>query len=312
MSSFKREPLLSSDVEEQLKEAMLPLWKSGVPGRKIAQQLQFGVKETLFEKVHPDYIFYYRHKFNTSVKNSDKKNYNKFFGKFTRRKKPAFSKIDPNVRDKRYKFKPRELELMPVEQFIETINKKLPYDDDPEHSYYRRVRSFLIFLYFTPLRSSEIYERVYIEEDHDFTITDKAITVHLLRKKKKYHEDKDEPINVPREYPLVNELVEYLENKEWQKTDRETGEITNHRPWNISRWTANNYVKEVFPNHYPHFFRFNYLTEEAHQPKADYILLKSKSYLTMSAMNKYLFTTEKTEDEVDKGRLERYRKKGVI
>ena len=309
--SFKRQPLLELETEEQLKEKMHPLWSSGKPGRKIAKELQFGVKETTFEKVRPDYIFYYRHKFNTSPKNIDGTE-NKFFGKFGRRKKPVFSKIDDTVRDKRYKVPLKKLELMPVEEFVETLNKKLPFSDNPEHAYCRRVRSFLILLYFTPLRSSEIFERVYIEEDKDFTITDEQVTVHLLRKKKKFHKDDDEPINIPRVFPLVDELVEYLENKEWQTTDRETGKITNHRPWNISRWTARNYVKEVWHSHFPHYFRFNYLTEEASQPNANYIHLKSKSHLTMGAMDKYLFTTEKTEDEVDKGRIERYRKKGVI
>ena len=69
------------------------------------------------------------------------------------------------------------------------------------------------------MRESEIFERVQnmpIEDGkirNDFEILPDKLTIHLLRKKKKYHKEPDEPISIPRVFPLVEEVVEFLQVK---------------------------------------------------------------------------------------------------
>ena len=58
--SFKRQPLLEPEVEEQLKEEFLPLWLSGVLGKDISEKLEFGVKDSPYAKVKPHYVYFYR------------------------------------------------------------------------------------------------------------------------------------------------------------------------------------------------------------------------------------------------------------
>jgi hypothetical protein len=290
--SFTRQPLLKPEVEEQLKDELSQLWLMGMTGKNIAQDLQFGVKGTDYEKLKPHYVYYYRQKF--AEKNPDL---------FPPRNEPPFAKDES-----RYKHPPEELGIMEPEEFIETLDEKLP----PIDSFYaKRARSFLILLFYTPLRSSEIYERTI----DDFEITKTKITIHLLRKKKRHKPtDKDEPIDVPRAFPLVDEVVDWLEGEEWKrKKVNRKGEVTfNLRPWAISHDTARNYVKEVFENAYPHWFRFNFLTTEANYPETTIAELKSKSRLTLSALEKYVMAPKVVERKLDRRRIKRFKDKGLI
>lgn len=290
---FKRQDLLEPEVQEQLKDEMAEYWSAGLKGRQIAEVLEFGVPGSIYELIKPEYFYYFRQKFGLPRRNEN----------------PPFAQGE-----QRYKVLPDDLGLMSVEEFVDTLNKKLNFDSP----YARKARSFLLMLYFSPLRVSEIYERVYAKEDKDFTISKDKITVHLLRKKKKHHKKKDEPINIPRVLPLVEELVQYLQNKEWKvekEVEDENGEektVLNLRPWDISHDTARNFVKEVFPNHYPHFFRYNWISEEFDQPGATTLELKSKTMLTAGALEKYLITEKKAAERLDKRRIERYKELGVI
>ena len=222
---------------------------------------------------------------------------------------------------------------MSPETFVAKLNEMLPRNEFSEAQ-----RVFLIILYSTPLRESEIFERVQnmpLGEGkirNDFEILSDKIIIHLLRKKKKYHQKNDEPISIRRDFPLVNEAVEYLESKSWEKTF--TGEPNtvakrdtygfqirshgkdqlelNHRPFPISKTCADNWVKSVFEGFYCHYFRFAFITSATQIPNIKVSELRAKTYLTLGALERYVFTPEKAEADLDDKRANEYRKQGVI
>ena len=94
--------------------------------------------------------------------------------------------------------------------------------------------------------------------------------------KKKYHKEPDEPISFRRVFPLVEEVVEYLQSKSWERTfNGKPNEVKkkdeygfqikvlhgklqfelNHRPFPISKSMADNWVKFVFEGFYCHLFQ---------------------------------------------------------
>ena len=291
--SLVRQPLLKPEVEDKLKNELSKHWLAGMKGKDIAQELTFGVKGSPYEKLKPCYVYYYRQKF---AKDEPEL--------FPLRQAPSFAKntlsANRNLRRTRYKVQPDEIGLIEPEEFIELLNEKLPHDS----FYCRRARSYLIVHFWTPLRSSEIYERVI----QDFKITKDKITISLFRKKKKHmFGDKKEPIDIRRNFPLVDELVEWLEGEEWKHEKN-----PENRPWNISHDTARNYVKELGEDIYPHYFRFRYLTEQVNYPDTSIGDLKSKTHLTLSALERYVFASKQVERRLDDRITERLRKKGLI
>lgn len=299
--SFKRESILNDEVETQLKAELSVLWLKGVQGKVIAQELQFGVKGSPYEKVKPEYVFFYRQKFNLPL-----------------RRKASFAKTTASRRDglrkSRYCVQPEDLGMMDSTEFVRLLNKNLSVDS----FYYRRARSFLITLFWCCLRSSEVYER----KISDFEITKNELIIHLLRKKKN-HEigDKDEPISIPRVLPLVEEVVSWLEGKEWVTELRDKGKFVrdkkgnimmNKRPWMISHDTALNYAKELGKNYFPHFFRFNFLTQGANNPEISIAELKMKARLTLPALEHYLMSSKVLEQSYNKKLLKQLREKGII
>jgi len=311
--SFKRQSILKPEVEDQLKSELSKLWLSENPkllGKEIAEKLQFGIsvmvnkKETNpYVKVKPEYIFFYRQKF-----------------KLPLRKKASFAKTTDSkrvgLRKSRYKVHPEDLGLMSTKEFIETLDLRMP--PDSESFYHKRARSYLILHFWSCLRSSEIYERVI----SDFEVNKNEIIIHLLRKKK-HHEigDKDEPVEIPRIFPLVDEVVEWLEGKRWVTELRKKGKfvkdkngkiVMNKRPWMISHDTALNYVKDVFPTAYPHWFRFRFLTAGASNPEISLAELKTKSYLTLPALEHYIMAPKILEQSFNKKLLKQLREEGTI
>jgi len=291
--SLVRQPLLKPEVENKLKNELSKHWLAGMKGKDIAQELTFGVKGSPYEKLKPCYVYYYRQKF---AKDEPEL--------FPIRNKPPFAQGE-----RRYKVEPDEIGVIEPEEFIETLDQKLPLIDS---FYAKRARSYLLVQFYTPLRVSEIIERVI----DDFEITKTKITIHLLRKKKRHKPtDKDEPISIPRLFPLVEEVVEWLTGEEWKKVKKVTkkGEVIfNLRPWEISHDTARNYVKEVFANAYPHYFRFNWLMSELNYPETTVAELKAKTRLTLSALERYLKSPRLVEKKFDERRVKRYQKRGLI
>ena len=292
--SFKRHSILKPEVEKQLKGELSELWLTGMKGKEIAKELEFGVEDSKYEKVNPEYVFFYRQKF-----------------KLPLRKKASFAKTTDSKRDglrkTRYRVRPEDLGMMSSKEFVEALNKKLPFDS----FYCKRARSYLILHYWTPLRSSEIYERVI----SDFEINKNEIIIHLLRKKKGHQpDDKDEPIEIPRVLPLVDEVANWLLSKEWEiEIKNEKGEVVlNQRPWMISHDTALNYAKEIGKNYFPHFFRFNFLTQGANNPEITIAELKTKARLTLPALEHYIMATKALEQSYNRKILKQLRQEGII
>jgi hypothetical protein len=280
--SFVRQPLLSAEVEARLKKEMGLMWRQGHKAKDIAEALCFGEEGTIFKKLKPYHVYFYRSKFG-----------------FLHRQKPPRGKGES-----RYKHKPKELGMMLPEVFINTLDEKIPKFPSTFHR--RRKRTYLIIHYWTPLRKSEIYERT-IE---DFEITETKLIIHLLRKKKHHKPtDDDEPVSIPLEFPLMDEVIDWLESEAWKTMipDKEHPGKTklNLRPWKIDKDTAWNYVKEVFEDCYPHLFRFNWITDATDDPKTTIRELVAKTKLTLPALLKYIVTDEKSEESIDRRKLER-------
>ena len=116
---FIRKALLNPEDEEKFKIEFSELWLSEKPkysGSEIAEKLQFGVEGTKYEKLKPEYVYFYRQKFGLPI-----------------RKKPSFGKTkeakDAGVRTSRYKVKPKEIKLISAKEFIKMLNEKVPKFD---------------------------------------------------------------------------------------------------------------------------------------------------------------------------------------
>lgn len=280
MPEFTRQPLLKPEVEAELEKDLTRFWfskdKDGrkYKGKDIARMLCFGVEGMPYEKLKPCYVYYYRQKFGLH-----------------RRRKAPFRKGTSRYKDK-------QEEIMPWQQFESVLNERVP--KCPSN---RRKRSYLILHYWTPLRSSEIFQR----KIDDFELMQTKLIIHLLRKKKHYKpSEKDEPLEVPLALPLMNEVVEWLEGKEWKvEPPRPTKRKLKHkrrlnpenRPWNISSWTAWKYVSEVFPNYYPHFWRFNWITQ-AFAKHADIPELKAATGLHIVTLNSYVMAPKRLQSQI--------------
>ena len=325
MLDYTRQPLLKPEVEADLKLKMEPLWlqEPRLSGMQIAKQLKFGQPKTPFELLQPRYVYFYRQKFNLPL-----------------RAKPRFKKKTVGLPAHRYKNSPEELKVMSPETFITKLNDKLPLKDKNGKiiTANQAQRCFLTILFWTPLRESEIFERVQnmplADEKirNDFEILPDKLTIHLLRKKKKYHEKTDEPISIPLVFSLMNEVVDYLQSKSWERTfNNKPNKVKktdaygfpikvkgayqfelNHRPFAISKSMADNWVKFVFEGFYCHFFRFNYITSATEMPDMKISELRAKTKLTMGALEKYIFTPAKAEEEFDAKKAQELRNRGVI
>jgi len=280
MSIFVRQPVIPNDVRDTiLKPKLTELWNdsSNLTAKEIAEILDFGVPGTVFEKLKPYHVWFYR----------------------------SYFKLPPRREREKggSRYKEKKQDLMTWQTFIETLEEKLP----PLSFLSKRQRSFLILLYWTPLRKSEIYERT--RTDFEIKTKEKILTIDLFRKKKKYdHGDKSEPLNVPLVFPKMDEVVDYLEKEEWKSFETNP----KNRPWKISHQTAWNYVREIFEGYYPHFFRFNWITTEANDPNVSFDELKTKTGLHMITLNAYLLESERFQTTLDKRKIERLKKEGVI
>ena len=203
MPAYIRQALLNPETERQLKEEMFVYWNEknskGKPknsGKEIAEILQFGIEGTKYEKIKPNYIFFYRQRFNAELNTDETKN--DFFGKYPTRKKGAFA-----LGESRYKYKADKLGLMSIDEFFEILNEKLPLPDfiekgrEKDFFCLKRSRAYLILSFHYPLRKTEIIERTI----SDFKITPTKVTIDIFRKKKFYAKSAEtEPIDALREF----------------------------------------------------------------------------------------------------------------
>ena len=267
MSVIHRQPVLTAEQQEKLEARLTPLWKEGLTAPEIAEELAFGIAGSEWEKLKAYHVYFYRSKFG----------------------------LEPRrVRESGIpRYKEKHEEVMKPSEFIDTLNSK----PDRSLSRHRRRRAYLILHYWTPLRKSEIYER----NIEDFTIDKKkrVLKIDLFRKKKRATEK--EPINVPLDFPLMNEVVEWLESKDWQG-----------RPFNISATTALNWVKDTFATYYPHFFRFNFITDGFDDADTTITEMRQKTGLSVATLDKYLTRSARAEERMDRRRLDKLKEAGLL
>ena len=174
---FTRSSLLDKEQEVKLAEKMVVLWKSGKTAIQIASDLQFGVFGTPYARFNEKSVYTYKAKFNKGL--GDKGTY-KHLERFTDKFAKRCGGITKGL--PRYKNKPTE--PIKFKAFEDTLNKILPKvaykEKDWFSNYVCRKRAYLILLFWTPLRKSEIYERV----AKDFIIEGDSLKIDLYRKKK--------------------------------------------------------------------------------------------------------------------------------
>jgi len=274
---FIRSPKLKAEIEEQLKQEMHFLWKKNFSGKKIAYQLGFGDPEFIenrdavnkragkvvstfkvderYRKLRVYHVYFYRNKWQKLHEENPEENPLSF----RRRKKPPRRKGQS-----RYNVKHDE--MMSFDEFKEMLNESvtkfdfslltkeqrerpLTKNEEQEYKaklYCAKIRAYCILHFWTPLRVSELIER----KRCDFTYPRGLVKINLFRKKKYYRPNaKPEPFYLRQNYPMVNEVINYLNEIE----------DPDERPFDFTRWTAWNFIREIFGS-YPHHFRFSYIT----------------------------------------------------
>lgn len=161
------------------------------------------------------------------------------------------------------------------------------------------LKSFLAVLYWTGLRKTEVHgarshryvlpptkgprhkEPLIRHTDpipgilkEDITLQgDTLFIVAVARKKGK----REAPLELWTNFPYVNLIVE-----QWQRTPN--GE----KVWPITEWDSWNLMKRIDAKKYPHFFRFNRITELCANPKMSVADVCSWTGLTPQTINEYM------------------------
>ena len=305
---FARASILTFEWELELAKAMQPLWLDGKSALYIYNTLLFGqdikVKSPLkvdngkmidnpYRKLTRLSPYQYRQKFMNDEKWIKKATEAGKHFDFPRRKR--------GVHPGSPHYKNKQTEILTPEEFMSRLNANCPKMEDPanikfdyptqQYAAYeaydsnRRERAYALTTYWSPLRKSEIYERLL----KDFTlvkirlpdnITGMSIKINLWRKKK-YHNPKKvaiaakdpkadkEPFYLWLGEPerikalMLNEVIDWVFGKFF---DQETKTFRTHRPdervFNFEGWTALTYIKEIFgADYYCHFGRSNYISK---------------------------------------------------
>jgi len=280
----RRQPTLTKSVEETLKKELKSLWSSGLSGKDIAEALNFG-DEGPYKKLKLFHVYYYRTKF----------------------------KLPPRVKRQtgvsRYKHKPDSIKPLSPNEVYESLNKvyRLNHPIKSIAKQSSMARAFLWLLYYTPLRKSEIYERSL----NDFKIAEskdmgKYILIDLYRKKKIVTEKKPAikaPFYLSLDSPHSQEVLDWLLYRMTQvkRAEEENASIKNDKdkhPINrlvfpLSSWQAWDTVKRAFPESYPHYYRFRYITDRASNPMIPIEDLLVETDLNIVTLRRYMMTGER-------------------
>jgi len=136
-----------------------------------------------------------------------------------------------------------------------------------------RDKSFLALLYWVGCRKSEGYERV----REDFEISPDKLTVDFHQRKKNGLETP--PIELPRDLPFVNLIVQQVEATPPKK-----------RVWDLGATTAWSIAKNILgEKYYPHFLRLNRITRMFDDPTTTIPEAKSWTGIkTTKALDHYI------------------------
>jgi integrase len=277
---FRRQALLSPEIEVALAKQLLPLWAQGLKADEIADELRFGHGD--YQRLKPYHIYFYRIKFNSAQYEHLKQ----FKEQFPRRKE-GIPKGKPRYTDKAE-------EMMQFEEFEELLDEGLPKCDEN-----MMKRSLCILHFWSPLRRSELLER----ERRDFAVKNDCLVITLKRKKKYYGPNaKPEPFNLPLDMPLINEVMLYL--KTFKPRSKE-------RVFNFKGRKAWAMMKEVFGT-YPHFFRFNFVTkavENAEDVRTLLPALLADTGMDIQTVTGYVMKSSKNVAQISRRELELIRKR---
>jgi len=269
--SIARQPYLTDVVENELKQVLSKLWtlKDGKKYRYSANQisiiLKFGKKGHKYEKLKPHSVYHYRSKFGLPS-----------------RKPQTMHTITEGGRTRttRYAHQPKDVMKSMQDSpdtYLEKISETYPLDiiesfrpiwdqiktekQEILKQIYRNnlmYSAYNIVQMYSPLRKSEIYERSF----HDIsTIVDSEtkveyLTIGLFRKKKGEHNQQYLPYDLKVDNPGMDIVLKWLEYR--RKEIENDAELI----FPITSWDAWNSVKKIDPEAYPHYFRFEYITEE--------------------------------------------------
>lgn len=298
---FTRSALLTNEVKEELRQAMKPLWIEGKTAKQIASILHFGEDIKVANPANPNEkrsnpyknlkvhsVYLYRHEFCTSPKYNDK----------------DYTKRDGGIPQGKPRYLNKRKEIMPPDEFITRLNLKCPKVTDPtalNYEYSCRKRAYLITSYWSPLRKSEILERI----AKDFSIEEDKYKVNLYRKKKFHRENAEpEPYFFPLEVPMIQEVINWVDRFN-----------PDEHPFNFSGWTARQYFIDVFgENFYPHFARFNFISKSvknADNPGQLVNELIDDTKLDLQTVVKYVMSDPKNKASITKRELTKLKDKGI-
>jgi hypothetical protein len=260
-----RQPLLSKDVLNALKEDLIPLWDEGLSAEEIADRLEFG--KYPYEDLKTYHVWYYRKQFGCQ------------------KRKGGIEKGKP-----RYNVKPDVIEPPTIQEIEAKLNEVYPLlknNAGATDLNTLMVRAYIWLHRYSPLRKSEIYER----ELGDFYIDEKAKILTLqnfIRKKKLKGKAKEAPFLIPLDYPhVMDEIVTYLVRRIERTQD------SSAKAFPMSGWVAWNRMKKAFPDMYPHYWRFKYITESASDPNVPIEDLLADTDLNLLTLRRYMMTGER-------------------
>lgn len=297
---FSRAPLLEPEVEVELATAMLKPWADGLSAKAIADKLGFGSTHTHFAKLQPRHIFSYRIKFNEGGVSEKTKHLRRFKHAFTARQTRYGKHIGIAKGEYRYKVEPGRVLTFP--EFRDALNEAVPIvhtEDEYYSKYVARKRALLILHFWTPLRRSEVIERV----RKDFSYEQGFLKIDLYRKKKRYRRNeqgkilaKTEPFFAALDLPLMHEVVDWID-----KFDE------NEKPFDISGGTSWRYCKDVFPDMCVHAFRFSWITGAVNNAKSPGEILSTllqDTGLSLDVLSVYIKSNARFRGVVNQTTLE--------
>jgi len=296
--AVSRQPLMTDEMEEKLKIQLTLLW-TGRTGegeictaKEIARRLKFGVPGTDYEKLKVHSVYHYRSKFD-----------------LPRRKEQTMHTFTEGGRTRttRYKTQPKEVMKTMKESpgtYLQKIKDTYPLDIleplipvweqlhiDKQEMLKQMFRDHLLYSaynivqMYSPLRKSEIYERTF--KDISITIDDETkteyLTIGLFRKKKGEHSQQYLPYDIRLANPGMDIVKQWLDYR-LEEVDKNHDELV----FPISSFQAWSSVKKVDPDVYPHYFRFEYITNEFSDPAFSIVDIQADIGLHIVTIQRYL------------------------
>ena len=270
--------ILTPDIEKKLNKELSPLWMAMNPdgkprymGTQIAEMLGFG-EPGPYKKLKPYHVYYYRRKFKLPQRADHYKH-----GSMTQKTdRLAFSgeEIPKIIKD--------TMEIEKFKVYIQKIGEK----EESREFYNKRKRAYLILLFWSGLRKSEIYDMI----RQEFEIHPDRLRLKIIRKKKRKKEVGY--LNLPRTMWGIDEAIEWITqvDKNNRLVFRE-----NDKPFNISSTTAWKYVKEMVDELYPHWFRANLVTDMANDPEMTIAKMRSWFGFSYATIEHYLGSPERLQ-----------------